>query len=85
MSELDTQAREVARLRRRGVVFNQQPMETEMAKEKEKGNTKGELNRHKAMAMGKEIELKKGGKAEKETKKEDRKEKGKEEKKKAKK
>ena len=34
-----------------------------MAKDKDtKGNPEGALNRHKAMAMGKEIKLKKGGK-----------------------
>lgn len=76
MSEMDNRARDAARIRRGGLVLDRlrkllgldkpaETLPTTITQEENvmvKGNPEGPMNRHKALAMGESIKLKKGGK-----------------------
>jgi len=64
---------EIAELKRAAIEEYKQQMEEEMAKDEQ--TTSKQVNQHHRMAMGKEIELKKGGAVKKEKKAEHKKKK----------
>lgn len=63
MSELENKQRDAARQRRRGLLFNRELPTTNQEGETKMAKTPNEsgVNRHKRMAMGEKVELKKGG------------------------